>query len=124
MPHLHDNDAKKELLSIFGILAATAGLLLALLLGYITRPLPDAPRATVLFVIATVLTVAGAWLIVRRRWAGLLLAATSLATAAGYVMMLTRCQDCSAGVLLANIAIAVMCGTPGVLIIRWRRFLR
>jgi hypothetical protein len=123
-PHLHTHDPRAELLGIVGILATAAGAALALLLGLIKRPMPDAIGVIALFTMAAILTVGGIWLTLRRRWAGMLIATTSLLTAAGYFAMLSRCHDCSAGVLLANITIGALFGTPGALIIRWRRFLR
>jgi hypothetical protein len=121
-PH-RGHDPRKELLSIFGVIAVAAGLLLTLLLAHITQPMePSGP--TVLFLMAIILAVAGAWLTTRRRWAGMVIAAMSLAAAAAYLIMLTRCRTCSFGVLIANISLAVLYGMPGALIIRWRRFLR
>jgi hypothetical protein len=113
-----------DVLSILGVLSAAGGFLLALLLGYIKWPWPDMFAAIALLVMAIALTIGGVWLVRRRLWAGMLIATASLVTATGYLALLTRCDGCSAAVLLANIAIAIVYGAPGVLIIRWRRFLR
>ena len=124
MPRHHGNDPRMEVLSILGVLSAAVGLLLALLLGYIKRSLLDTFGVIALLVMAIVLTIGGVWLVRRRLWAGMLIATASLVTATGYLALLTRCDGCSAGVLLGNVVIAFFYGAPGVLIIRWRRFLR
>lgn len=86
--HLHTHDPRAELLGIVGILATVAGAALALLLGFIKRPMPDAIGVIALFTMAAVLTVGGIWLTLRRRWAGMLIATTSLLTAAD----ISRCS--------------------------------
>ena len=118
------HDPRADLLSIVGLLFTGFGLLCVGVLSINKRPLPDATRSFLLLALAIVLTIGGIWLTLRRQWAGMLIAAASLLVSSIYLAGIARCSDCTIGVLIANITIALMYGAPALLIIRWRRFLR
>ena len=113
------NDARVEILVVIGILATWAGVVVAMVLAH----LRTAPW--LLGSIAAALLAGGIGLMLRRRWAGMVLATMFLALPVAYAVdILIRCRDCSAVVLLANLACAVLFAAPGVVIVRWRRLLR
>jgi hypothetical protein len=116
-------DPRKELLVIFGILSTMGGVAMTFLLVLMKGRMAS-EGMLVLGTIAGFLLVGGIGLTLRRRWAGMLVAAISVAAVAGSLGMLLSCRGCSPRVLFANLAIAAMFGVPGVLVLRWRRFLR
>ncbi|HEX6099162.1 MAG TPA: hypothetical protein VF432_22810 [Thermoanaerobaculia bacterium] len=116
-------DPRKELLTIFGILVAAGAVAVAFFL-FLMKGRTAAGGMLVLGAAAALLLAGGIGLMLRRRWAGLLVAAISLAAAAAYLAMLWPCRDCSPRVLFANVAVAALFAVPGVLILRWRRLLR
>jgi hypothetical protein len=118
------HDPRAELLVILGGFCAAGGIATVFLLGTIKRVIPNITGAFLLLAFGTLLTIGGIWLARRRRWAGILIAAASLLAAGYYLVGLTRCMECTTGTMVANVAIALMVGVPGVAIVRWRRFLR
>lgn len=112
------HDPRVEILFAIGLLAALSGVMVAMFLANV--------RMAVWFLgsLAAALLASGVGLMMRRRWAGIVLAAMSFAGAIAYVAGLVRCDDCSGRVLAVNLAIAVLGATPGVMIVRWRRLLR
>jgi hypothetical protein len=101
-----------------GVLAAASGIVVVLFLV-------NMPRASRLFVaLAIALLAGGIGVVLRYRWAGMLIAALSLAAAIGDLASLARCSDCDARTLLVNAVVAILCAAPGILILRWRKLLR
>lgn len=121
---MDERDPRQEWLVIFGLLAVGAGAAFVVVAYLINFRMPNVPATLALSAIGGALIVGGVWLARRRRWAGLLVAGISLLVAVVYLLALTDCDGCGAIALSVNVVIALVYGTPGVLILRWRRFLR